>query len=66
MNEITSIGPIRTPEGSMCNAFNLDKDAYGGAFTLPNSKDSKKPPKVWISHSASMDDHDQDENEGQD
>ena len=49
----------------MCNAFNLDKNTYGGAVVnLPNSKDPIKPPKVWISHSASMDDHDQEENEG--
>ena len=62
INEISSIGePNPDEHGSLCNRFNFDN-------IIPNPKpieqskpkevdeSSKKPPKIWISKSASMDD----------
>lgn len=65
INEISSIGePNPDEHGSLCNRFNFDniipntKPIQQQPIQIPKEVDesSKKPPKIWISKSASMDD----------
>ena len=64
INEISSIGePNPDEHGSLCNRFNFDNiipnpKPIEQPIQIPKEVDesSKKPPKIWISKSASMDD----------
>ena len=54
VNEISSIGQPITPQGSLCNTFNFD--STNGDQNKSKQDEPKRPPKIWISKSASMDD----------
>ena len=64
INEISSIGePNPDEHGSLCNRFNFENiishpKPIEQPIQIPKEVDesSKKPPKIWISKSASMDD----------
>ena len=71
INEISSIGeepctPNKNEKGSLCNRFNLDskvdleireeEEIIDSPKVIINPENVEKPPKIWISKSASMDD----------
>lgn len=70
INEISSLGEPQTPDerGSLCNRFILEagmkfnteafKDiiATNDDDVIDDHQKDKRPPKIWISKSASMDD----------
>ena len=60
INEISSFGePNPDEHGSLCNRFNFENAPHKKVLVhQPQEVEelSKKPPKIWISKSASMDD----------
>ena len=59
INEISSFGePNPDEHGSLCNRFNFENSHKKVLVHQPQEVEelSKKPPKIWISKSASMDD----------
>ncbi len=58
VNEISSIADLPAnldEEGSLCNQFQLSKNS-ANIETKNAEVDNFRPPKIWISKSASMDD----------